>query len=235
MKLHETSLRLTGPPGWPEFGPEETASLKHFRLQRPAPRQTAPHATICNGKRPILHLISMLIISMLVKHAPHPENLVIDISDKPGHLARRFQQIAVAIFHAEVEEAGYDLTTVQYAALTTIGTHPGIDQATLAGLIAYDRTTITGVVDRLVQKGLAVRQASSRDRRAHELQITAEGRRILRGIEPAVEAAQRIMLRGLTAVEAGEFLRLLRKAIAAGNELSRAPLRAASTDAAKRK
>ena len=157
-----------------------------------------------------------------------------EIDDRPGHLARRFQQIAVAIFHAEVEEAGYDLTTVQYAALVTIGTHPGIDQATLAGLIAYDRTTITGVVDRLVQKGLAVRQASSTDRRAHALQIIDEGRRILRGIEPAVEAAQRIMLRGLTANEADQFMRLLRKAIEAGNELSRAPLREASTSAAKK-
>ena len=161
------------------------------------------------------------------------EIVVTDNDDKPGHLARRFQQIAVAIFHAEVEEAGYDLTPVQYAALVTIDAHAGIDQVTLAGLIAYDRTTITGVVDRLVQKGLAVRQASSRDRRARELRITAEGQRILCGIEPAVEAAQRIMLRGLTADETKTFLRLLRKAIAAGNELSRAPMRGASTDPAK--
>ena len=157
-----------------------------------------------------------------------------DNDDRPGHLARRFQQIAVAVFHAEVEQAGHDLTPVQYAALTTIKTHPGIDQATLAGLIAYDRTTITGVVDRLVQKGLLVRQANSRDRRARVLQITDEGRRILRGIEPAVEAAQRILLRGLPPDEAGQFLRLLRKAIAAGNELSRAPLREASTGAANK-
>ncbi len=158
-----------------------------------------------------------------------------DTNDKPGHLARRFQQIAVAVFHAEVEEAGYDLTPVQYAALSTIRTHPAIDQATLAGLIAYDRTTITGVVDRLVQKGLLVRQANSRDRRVRELQITDEGRRIIHGIEPAVEAAQRMMLRGLSADEADSLLRLLRKAIAAGNELSRAPLREASTDAARKK
>jgi DNA-binding MarR family transcriptional regulator len=157
-----------------------------------------------------------------------------DNNDKPGHLARRFQQIAVAIFHAEVEAAGYDLTPVQYAALSTIRTHPGIDQATLAGLIAYDRTTITGVVDRLVQKGLLVREANSTDRRAHALQMTAEGRRILRGIEPAVAAAQRIMLRGLTADEADQFTRLMRKAIAAGNELSRAPLREAATDDARK-
>jgi DNA-binding MarR family transcriptional regulator len=175
----------------------------------------------------------MLMISMLVKSG-RIGNLMTDNNDKPGHLARRFQQIAVAIFHAEVEKAGHDLTPVQYVALTTIGTHPGIDQATLAGFIAYDRTTITGVVDRLVQKGLLVRQENSRDRRVRELLITDEGRRILCGIEPAVAVAQRVMLRGLTADEADEFLRLLRKTIAAGNELSRAPLRDVSTDTAKK-
>jgi DNA-binding MarR family transcriptional regulator len=149
--------------------------------------------------------------------------------DMPGHLARRFQQIAVAVFLAEVEDAGFDLTPVQYAALATIKSNPGLDQVTLAGLIAYDRTTITGVVDRLVQKGLAERRASSRDRRARELEITDAGRKTLRAITPAVEAAQRLMLRGLTHREAEELTRLLRKAIAAGNELSRAPLREAQT------
>ena len=148
-----------------------------------------------------------------------------DTPDMPGHLARRFQQIAVAVFLAEVEQAGFDLTPVQYAALAAIHANPGIDQITLAGLIAYDRTTITGVIDRLVQKGLVVRQTSSRDRRARELKVTDEGRETLRKITPAVEAAQRIMLRGLTEAETKELVRLLKKAIAAGNELSRAPLR----------
>ena len=68
-----------------------------------------------------------------------------DNNDMLGHLARRFQQIAVAVFLAEVEGAGFDLTPVQYAALAAIKINPGIDQVTLAGLIAYDRTTITGV------------------------------------------------------------------------------------------
>jgi DNA-binding MarR family transcriptional regulator len=170
----------------------------------------------------------MLIISIRVKLAAALESLVKDNNDMPGHLARRFQQIAVAVFHAEVDEAGYDLTPVQYAALAAISANPGIDQVTLAGLIAYDRTTITGVVDRLVQKGLLVRNASTKDRRARELQITDEGRKTLDGIAPAVEAAQEVMLRGLTATEADELLRLLRKAIAAGNDLSRAPLREVS-------
>jgi len=168
---------------------------------------------------------------MSIPDRPHAalEGSVRDNNEMPGHLARRFQQIAVAVFLAEVEDAGFDLTPVQYAALSAIKANPGIDQVTLAGLIAYDRTTITGVVDRLVQKGLLVRHPSSRDRRARELQITDSGKRTLRGITPAVEAAQRSMLRGLTGKEGADLMRLLRKAIAAGNELSRAPLRDAES------
>jgi MarR family transcriptional regulator, temperature-dependent positive regulator of motility len=149
--------------------------------------------------------------------------------EMPGHLARRFQQIAVAVFLSEVEAAGYDLTPVQYAALAAIGAQPGIDQVTLAGLIAFDRTTIAGVVDRLVAKGLVKRQESSRDRRARELSLTGAGRRTLRDVTPAVETAQRVMLRGLTDQEAMELVRLLQKATAAGNELSRAPLHQVAT------
>jgi MarR family transcriptional regulator, temperature-dependent positive regulator of motility len=154
---------------------------------------------------------------------------MIETLEMPGHLARRFQQIAVAVFLAEVETTGYDLTPVQYAALAAVNDNPGLDQVTLAGLIAYDRTTITGVVDRLAQKGFVARHESSRDRRARELKITPTGRRALRDITPAVEAAQQIMVRGLSDKEAKELIRLLQKAITAGNALSRAPLREAAS------
>lgn len=147
------------------------------------------------------------------------------ISDMPGHLVRRFQQIAVAIFYSEVSSAGYDLTPVQYAALVSVDQNPGIDQATLAGLIAYDRTTIAGVVDRLQQKGLLEREVSDRDRRSRVLHVTNAGRQTIKEITPAVEKAQRLMLGGLDASEADDFMRLLRKATDAVNDLSRAPLR----------
>ncbi len=151
--------------------------------------------------------------------------MIAEVLNRPGHLARRFQQIAVSVFVAEAEAAGYDLTPVQYAALAAVKAHKGIDQATLAGLIAYDRTTIGGVVDRLEQKGLVSRRVSNEDRRARVLEITASGKRTLAGIEPAVAAAQKAMLRGLDASESAQLLRLLRKAIDASNDLSRAPMR----------
>lgn len=148
---------------------------------------------------------------------------MVDNDRMPGHLARRFQQIAVSIFHAEVEACGHDLTPVQYAALLAVRDRSGVDQATLAGLIAYDRTTITGVIDRLERKRLVTRAISDTDRRARELRITEEGVRVLDEIQPAVDAAQREMLSGLTETEAKQFMALLRKAIEASNDRSRAP------------
>ena len=153
-----------------------------------------------------------------------------NINNMPGHLIRRFHQISVAVFHAEVCDAGFDLTPVQFAALASIKDNPGIDQATLAGLIAYDRTTITGVVDRLVHKGLITRQVSDADRRARMLHVTDDGRDVLRKVTPAVEAVQEIMMCGLNDDEAEELMRLMHKATVAVNDLSRAPQRDAESN-----
>ncbi|TYC80013.1 MarR family transcriptional regulator [Stappia sp. BW2] len=156
-----------------------------------------------------------------------------DLDQMPGHLIRRLQQIAVAVFHAEVEAVGFDMTPVQFAALVRVSENPGIDQITLAGLIAYDRTTIAGVVDRLVQKGFLSRAVSEKDRRAKVLHMTDTGNEALTRLRPAVDKAQDVMLSGLDRQEAEDFMRLLHKATEAVNGLSRAPLRSASKAAEK--
>ena len=77
----------------------------------------------------------------------------------PGHLIRRLHQISVSIFSESVAEAGFDITAVQFAALSVLKDYPGIDQVTLAGMIAYDRVTIGGVIDRLEQKPVLDRKS----------------------------------------------------------------------------
>ena len=131
---------------------------------------------------------------------------------KPGALARRFQQHAVAAFHAAAA-AGADITPVQFAVLSELHQRPGIDQATLAGHVALDRTTTSGVVDRLAEKGLLTRRVNAADRRARTLEITAAGAKLLTRVEPAVAAAQATILSGLDAAEAAELVRLLKKAL----------------------
>ena len=85
------------------------------------------------------------------------------VYDLPGHLIRRLHQISVSAFAGEANAAGLDLTPVQFAALSMLNDHPDIDQATLAGLIAYDRVTLGGVVNRLAARGLIERKISATD------------------------------------------------------------------------
>lgn len=156
-----------------------------------------------------------------------------NLDDLPGHLIRRLQQIAVSAFIAETGAAGYDLTPVQFAVLAMLEKHPGIDQATLAGLIAYDRVTIGGVISRLEGRGLIERRISPHDRRARILKLSEEGLRFLNAVRPSVSSTQDIILKELADDERETFLVLLRKLTDANNELSRAPLRRAHDDLAQ--
>lgn len=147
-----------------------------------------------------------------------------DIYLMPGHLIRRLQQISSSIFAQHMKAAGTDLTSPQFAALAMIDAHPMIDQATLAGAIAFDRATIGGVVDRLVTKGLVTRSTNPNDRRSKVLKLTPAGRDVLSDLRPVVDACQDAILPSLTATEKAEFIRLAAKIAAAENEQSRAPL-----------
>jgi DNA-binding MarR family transcriptional regulator len=141
----------------------------------------------------------------------------------PGYLFRRMQQIAVAIFVEECRD--FDLTPVQYAALVAINRHPGIDQTTLCNIIAFDRTTIGGVVGRLQRKKLITRVSGAHDRRTKALRITPAGRRLIRAIEPAVQATQRLILAPLNARERSAFKQMLKHLVHLNNAHSRAPWR----------
>lgn len=148
-----------------------------------------------------------------------------EIYDMAGHLIRRLNQISVAIFAERMAEMEVELTPVQYAALTTIQENPGIDQASLAGAIAYDKATIGGVVDRLAAKGAIDRTQSRTDRRARALEITPQGTALLDRIRPTVLALQRDILAGLDEAESAQLMTLLAKTTEAGNARSRAPLK----------
>jgi len=146
-----------------------------------------------------------------------------DLTGMPGHLIRRLQQIASALF---LEQArAFDLTPVQYAALVAIEKQPGLDQTALCNEIALDRSTIGGVVGRLEKRGLVKRTNGAADRRTKSLHITAAGNRMIRDIAPAVDATQRLILAPLNKSERSAFMQMLKHLVHLNNEHSRAPLR----------
>lgn len=130
-----------------------------------------------------------------------------------GHMIRRLHQISTQVFSRRMQEAGFDLTPVQFAAMDAITTYPGIDQAGVAAKIAYDRATIGGVIDRLEQKGYVARNVCKHDRRAREVRATDEGLAVFARILPVVTALQDEILPGLDADERARFLELAAKAV----------------------
>jgi len=142
----------------------------------------------------------------------------------PGYLFRRMQQIAVSIFVEECK--AFDLTPVQYAALIAIHTHPGIDATRLSAVIAFDRSTLGSVIERLQAKDYIERRPAPEDKRIKLLYLTKPGAAILREIIPAVERAQARMLEPLKPADRRALMGLLVQLVDLNNEASRVPLRA---------
>ncbi|HEY8610865.1 MAG TPA: MarR family transcriptional regulator [Roseomonas sp.] len=141
----------------------------------------------------------------------------------PGHLIRRAHQISGAIFAEEV--SSHDLTSVQFGALYAIQANPGVDATRLSALIAFDRSTLGGVLERLEAKGWIVREHSAGDRRAKLLRLTASGEALLRQVEAPVRRVQERLLAPLSPADRATFVRLLAQLTELHNEVAPAPLR----------
>ncbi|WP_210542271.1 MarR family winged helix-turn-helix transcriptional regulator [Rhodoferax sp. PAMC 29310] len=135
------------------------------------------------------------------------ENLLdMPLGDEPGHLIRRAQQIAVSTFN---EVHGRRVTPVQYAILKTLNDTPGIDQVTLAQMIALDTSTTADIAARLEAKGLILR--AMLPRRQRSLSLTPAGEAMLAELRPGIHVMYDAMMAQLTSEEQHEFMRLLRK------------------------
>jgi DNA-binding MarR family transcriptional regulator len=146
-----------------------------------------------------------------------------DIYKQPGHLIRRLQQIAVALFVAECEVL--DLTPVQYASLTVIRDVPDLDVTRLSSLVALDRATLAKVIERLEAKGWILRTSSELDKRVKLLRITTKGRKVLTAAESRVRRCQRRILAPLAEADRQIFMRMLEQLVELNNDYSRAPMR----------
>jgi len=145
-----------------------------------------------------------------------PMNKSFDFAKAPGHLVRRAQQIAVALFMAEL--AAEDVTPVQFAILNAVMDTPGIDQITLAGRVAFDPATSGSVIGRLETKGWIKREAHQIDRRRKLLWLTPTGHSATLQMKTAVERVQENLLKPLSQEESQQLVALLSKLVA-GHEL----------------
>jgi DNA-binding MarR family transcriptional regulator len=135
----------------------------------------------------------------------------IDLQTTPGHLIRRAQQIAVAIFAEQLASA--DITPVQFAILNALLDSPGIDQVSLAKRVVFDPATSGSVIGRLEAKEWVLREADPSDRRRKLLWVTPQGVQALSHIQRDVARVQEKILAPLTAQEQSQFVHLLSRLV----------------------
>jgi len=141
----------------------------------------------------------------------------------PGHLLRRCNQISVAIFLDECRHT--DIRQVDFAVLSALEASNGVDQVTLSGLIAIDRSSIGRIADKLEALGLIGRHSDPNDRRIKRLHITQKGTDVFKVTQPSVERVQERILEPLTKEEKQQFMNCLKKITMLNNNISRAPIR----------
>jgi DNA-binding MarR family transcriptional regulator len=146
----------------------------------------------------------------------------VPLSSRPGFLIRRLNQIHQAIFSEECKD--FNITPVQYGALSALSTGPGLDQKALGMVVGLDRTTTAGVLKRLEERGLITRQQSPSDGRAKNAFLTTEGERITEVMYAAMLAAQERFIAPLSTGDSKSLLALLRILVEANNEFGRASM-----------
>ncbi|WP_269214989.1 MarR family winged helix-turn-helix transcriptional regulator [Nocardioides sp. cx-173] len=109
------------------------------------------------------------------------------VGSSPGHLIRRAQQVHTSQWSAEF---GQELTAPQYAVLRTLSTAGESRQTRLVELIALDKATLSGVIDRLARRGLVVSRPDPADRRSRLVALTDAGRALNEAALPRAERVQ---------------------------------------------
>lgn len=124
-----------------------------------------------------------------------------------------------------------NLTTSQLATLRQLGRYGPLPAGHLARGIAVSQATITGVVDRLEERGLVTRSRDPRDRRRVVVDLTEQGLRVVASSPPPLHERFMLRLAELPPAERLEIDRMLGRIVEMMEveEVEAAPVLAAET------
>jgi DNA-binding MarR family transcriptional regulator len=137
----------------------------------------------------------------------------------PAYLIRRLHMICTAIVAEALEDE--DMPVSQWAVLTIIENHPGIDQSRLAEVVAIDKTNTGRLVDQLEAKGLVERRSNDSDRRVWKIRCTPLGHKIRRRLRPRALATQERLLSCLKPAQRELFIDLMLQVVMANEKYVR--------------
>lgn len=124
------------------------------------------------------------------------------------HLLRRVDQCATQLYSTET--ADNDLTLRQLAILTAISRQDNLSQTDLVTITGIDRSTVAGIVSRLIRKGLLERKRSPLDGRAYCVKLSKRGAKTTAGADRLYSRVEKKLLAGVPAAEASQFVSTLK-------------------------
>jgi DNA-binding MarR family transcriptional regulator len=140
----------------------------------------------------IFYLIYQLLINLII-FVPGMEKLervVFYMLDKAIKTYRQFAQ-------RRLNDAGLDITIDQWLVLNTIESDPGVSQLEIAEKVFKDAASVTRIIDLLIKKSYLLRRSHPVDRRRFTLELTGEGKTLVKQVNRISEENRRIGLKGL--------------------------------------
>ena len=101
----------------------------------------------------------------------------------------------------------FSVSAPQVACLLALLDNGAMSPSQLAKKIMVESSTVTGVIDRLEQKGLVARTRISRDRRVITVELTEAGRRLAENAPPPI---QQKIVKGLSKIDEAERAQIIR-------------------------
>jgi DNA-binding MarR family transcriptional regulator len=129
------------------------------------------------------------------------------LEDQVGFLLRCAHQRATEIFNAVM--GPFAVTPTQFAALAKLDDLGSVSQNQLGRLTRMDPATVSGVVGRLIARGLVRQSPDARDARLVLLALTSSGRAAVLEMKAAAAEVSRRTLEPLKPGETDALLRAL--------------------------
>ncbi|HAV37546.1 MarR family winged helix-turn-helix transcriptional regulator [Telluria sp. B2] len=105
----------------------------------------------------------------------------------------------------------YGLTHAQFDIIATLGNTSGMNYKELGERTLITKGTLTGVIERLEQKGLVLRERSLDDKRSYFVRLTDSGDAVFRDVFPKVIDHGKQLFAGFSDAEFDEVDGALRK------------------------
>jgi len=134
----------------------------------------------------------------------------LDLAEFMPYLINRVGAALVERFAADAL-TGMQLTICTWRLLLAMSNHDGTRQVDLAALTSIEVSTVSRLVTRLVQRGLASRARSARSNREVLVSLTPKGKALVGSLVPVAAALEQAATRGVSKAELTAIKRVLRR------------------------